>query len=136
MADLLRGEIDLKGASGKLYRFKLGTRAICSLEQTLDRPVLALYADLKEGTMRLTALREFVKASALPDPIPDEDANAILDDVGTIPALSGLLDSLIATFNLEDKIADGKKKAAGPRKPARGGLNATSGDAGSKSAPN
>lgn len=114
-ANRQRGEIEAKGHDGTAYLFKLGSNAICILEEKLDRPVLALFEDLQRGKVRMTTLREFVKATSIgrSEPMNNEEASACIDNVGVLPLLDVMTDSLTQTFNppAEDK--------ANPPTPAR-----------------
>lgn len=107
-----RGEVEVKGASGSTYIFKLGTGAICALEQKLEKPVLELFEQLKQGKIRLTTVREFVKASHVPEELDDAGANELIDDVGVMPVLDAMTDSMILTFNSKSEPENPQKPAA------------------------
>ena len=92
---------------------KLGIAAICELEKTLDRPVLKLFDELQTGTMRVTTVREFVKAATTET--SDEAANVMLENVGITAMLDAMTNSLLATFGIEAK----NGKAENPPTPAK-----------------
>ena len=112
MVNKQRGEVEAKGVSGSTYTFKLGTGAICALEQKLEKPVLELFEQLKRGQIRLTTVREFVKAAHVPGELDDVAANELIDDVGVMPVLDAMTDSILVTFNQE-------KPKGNPQTPAR-----------------
>lgn len=118
MANKQRAEVEVSGSSGDKYVFKLGSGAICQLEDTLDLSVNDLFETLNSGKVKLKTVREFVKAASVPA-VEDERANEIIDDCGVLPLLAAMTDSVLATFNVgkEDKKNPPKpvsaKKAAG-----------------------
>lgn len=113
MVNKQRGEVEATGQSGSAYLFKLGTGAICALEQQLDKPVLGLFEELQQGKIRLSTVREFVKASSVP-PLDDAGANALIDDVGVMPVLDAMTQSILTTFNVKaDPPVPARKKTSG-----------------------
>lgn len=112
MANKQRGEVDVVGADGRVYIMKLGVAAICQLEEKLDRPVLKLFDELQQGTIRVTTVREFVKAATSEQ--TDEAANAMLENVGITPILDAMTNSLLATFAIAPA-----KTPKDPQRPAR-----------------
>ncbi len=112
MANAQRGEVTVTGQDGTVYSLKLGIAAICALEQTLDRPVLQLFDELQKGTMRVTTVREFVKAATSES--DDAKANAMLENVGITAMLGAMTNSLLATFGVENG-----KGTANPPAPAK-----------------
>ena len=113
MSNRLRGEVEAKGVDGTTYVFKLGSNAICILEEKLDKPVLSLFDELRQGQIRVTTLREFVKASFVGDALDDQAAGLCIDNVGLLPLLDAMRTSLTQTFNAPE--------TADPPKPARRG---------------
>lgn len=116
MANKQRGEVSVSGQDGTAYTLKLGIAAICQLEETLDRPVLSLFEELQTGKMRVTTVREFVKAATTEQ--TDEQANALLENVGITRMLGAMTESLLATFGVDEKKANANGKAD-PHAPAR-----------------
>jgi hypothetical protein len=108
-ANRQRAEVEIKGSDGTAYRFRLGTGAICRLEDTLDLDVMALFEKLQQGKIRLGMVREFVKVSAVDHPDMDNDtANGLIDDLGVVPVLNAMTDSILLTFNIETPAATTK----------------------------
>lgn len=120
MANKQRGEVEVTGRDGQVYTLKLGVAAICNLEAHLDRPVLKLFDELQQGTIRLTTVREFVKA-ATPH-TTDEAANAVLEDVGVTAMLDAMTNSLLATFGINP---NGKANPPTPAKRSRAGAGSS-----------
>jgi Phage tail tube protein, GTA-gp10 len=102
-----RGEVDVTGRDGRVYRFRLGTGALCALEETLDLDVMALFERLQQGKIRLRMVREFVKAAYISEngsgALTDPGANELIDNVGVVPVLDAMTDSILATFNIRKK---------------------------------
>lgn len=113
MGNTQRGEVTVTGRDGQVYPMKLGIAAICELEKTLDRPVLKLFDELQSGTMRVTTVREFVKAATTET--SDDAANVMLENVGITAMLEAMTNSLLATFGIETK----NGKAENPPVPAK-----------------
>lgn len=130
MANKQRAEVEVAGAMG-VHRFRLGTGAICQLEETLDLDVMGLFEKLQQGKVRLGMVREFVKASSVDHPnMSNEDANILIDDVGVVPLLNAMTDSIVLTYNVPQAKSKPNGKANGaevanPPKPARGRKVAT-----------
>lgn len=129
MANKQRAEVEVKAADGSSYVFRLGTGAICQLEETLNLDIMSLFGQLQKGNVRLGTVREFVKASAVNRPgMSNEDANDLIDDVGVMPLLNAMTDSILLTFNIPQN-GNGNGAAANPPKPAkakRGGAGTSS----------
>lgn len=125
MANKQRAEVEVSGATG-VHRFRLGTGAICQLEETLDLDVMSLFEKLQQGKVRLGMVREFVKASSVDHPdMSNEQANDLIDEVGVVPLLNAMTDSILLTFNIQQAKPKPNGKgngaiAANPPKPARG----------------
>lgn len=126
MANKQRAEVEVVGSNGEVHRFRLGAGAICILEETLELDVTALFEKLQQGKLRLGMVREFVKASSIEHPnMSNEDANALMDDVGVLPLLSAMTDSIVLTYNIQPAKPKSNGKGNGaisvnPPKPARG----------------
>jgi hypothetical protein len=116
VAHTQRGEVTVTGRDGHVYAMKLGIAAICELEKTLDRPVLKLFDELQSGTMRVTTVREFVKAAT--SETSDDAANQMLENVGITAMLEAMTNSLLATFGVE-AAKNGNGKVSDPPTPAR-----------------
>jgi hypothetical protein len=94
--------------------FRLGSGAICQLEESLNLDVMELFEQLQKGKVRLGTIREFVKASAVdPKDMDNEQANDCIDDCGVMPLLNAMTDSILATFNIKTDDKDKKN----PQKP-------------------
>lgn len=125
-----RGEVTVTGRDGQVYTLKLGIAAICQLEETLDRPVLSLFGELEKGTVRVTTLREFVKAATSHK--TNEEASLVLENVGITPMLSGMTDSLLATFGVA-KNGHGSANPPAPARKSRAGAGSSKASASSAS---
>lgn len=123
MANKQRAEVEVLGASGTRYVFRLGSGAICRLEDALDLDVTSLFKKLTEGTVRLKTVREFVIASFVEKELSPEEANDLIDDCGVVPLLGAMTDSLVLTFNVQEKKADPPKPARAKRAAGSGSLN-------------
>lgn len=114
MVNKQRAEVAVTLSDGSEHKFRMGTAAICKIEEKLNVEVLELFNQLQKSKIRLGAVREFVKASSVTDPDMDDDAAcALMDDVGVIPLLNAMTDSILATFNIPEE------KKANPPKPVR-----------------
>ena len=101
MANKQRAEVDRTSAAGTVYRFRLGTGALCQLEETLDLDVMQLFEKLQKGGIRLGMVREFVKAAAVDPPATTNEAAAdLIDELGVMPVLDAMTDSILLTFNI------------------------------------
>jgi hypothetical protein len=106
-----RGQVEVRGRSGDVHTFRLGTGAICHLEETLNLDVMDLLAKLRVGKVRMSEVRDYVKASTTAKPdfsMTNDEAIAIVDDCGLYPLLDAMTDSLMETFNLPK--ADGAEE--------------------------
>lgn len=102
--------------------FRLGSGAICQLEETLDLDIMQIFDKLQQGKVRLSTVREFVKASAVSEKdMSNERANDVIDDCGVVPLLAAMTDSILTTFNIP------KEKEANPPKPVKATKGAGSG---------
>ena len=130
MANKHRAEVEVKGADGSSYVFRLGSGAICQLEESLNMEIMAIFSQIQEKTIRLTTVREFTKASCISaKDMTNEQANDLIDDVGVMPLLDAMTDSIIATFNIPKKDENKANGAGNPPKPAkarRGGAGTSS----------
>lgn len=107
MANRQRAEVNATGADGTMYRFWMGTGALCTLEETLNSDAYALIDQIQNGKLRVGTLREFVKVAAVNDngggAWTNADANSVIDNVGVIPMLATMMDSLMLTLNIPKK---------------------------------
>jgi hypothetical protein len=125
VANKQRAEVEIVGAQGHRYVFRLGSGAICRLEETLDLDVMTLFETLQKGKVRLTMVREFVKAAALwSDELTNDQANEVIDECGVVPLLNAMTDSILLTFNIPQTK---DKQASDPPKPVRAKRAAGSG---------
>lgn len=119
-----RAEVGVVGTDGSTHVFRLGSGAICQIEETLNIDVMEIFELIQKGKVRLSVVREFVKASSVNNPdMTNEQANDVIDDCGVMPLLSAITDSILLTFNIKTK--EGEK--ANPPKPARAKKAAGSG---------
>lgn len=117
MANRQRGEVEVRGSDGVTRTFRLGSGAICHLEEALNLDVMELFRQLQSGKMRLSMIREFIKASSLDKPdmsMTNEEAHQVIDACGVLPLIDAMTDSILATFNVKKE-----QKGANPPKPAR-----------------
>lgn len=111
MANTARGEVEAKGRDGASYVFKLGSNAICQIEDTTGKSAMALFGELQQGGIRLTTMREFVKACIQGRDLDNAAAGEVIDDIGVLPLLDAMTKSMLLTFNAPE--------AADPPKPAK-----------------
>ncbi len=108
-----------------MYRFRLGTGAICHLEEKLNLDIMELFKTFQSGRVKVSTIRAFVIAGSVDKPdfdMTEAEANDLIDDVGVMPLVDLFTDSILATFNArEDKKkkapAAGTKSSSGRRKP-------------------
>lgn len=94
-----------------MYRFRLGTGAICHLEEKLGLDIMELFQVFQTGRVKVSTIREFVIAGSVDKPNLDmsiAEANDIIDEIGVMPFVDAFTDSILATFNVRE---DKKKKA-------------------------
>lgn len=98
----LRGEVSLTGESGTTYTFRLGTNALARMQETLGESSIKgiigrLSTELKGGDFSIVVVRQLVQAAATKT-ISDEEAGNVIDDVGIVPALRAISESLKKTL--------------------------------------
>lgn len=99
-------EVDASGRDGTVYTFRLSAGPICALEEKLDMDVMQLFERLQKGSCRLGMVREFVKVAIVSNgngALTNTGAEAVIDNVGVVPVLAAMTDSILVTFNLETK---------------------------------
>lgn len=115
VANKARAEVQVDGVSGNKYVLRFGSGAICQLEEALNLDMMQMAESFQTGKVRFTTIREFVKAGVLNEEnVSNQRANDIIDDVGVLPLIKAITDSLLLTFNVETK-GEGKN----PPKPER-----------------
>lgn len=100
--------------SGKEYSFKLGTNAICNIEQTLSKPFSEIIEDIESGKVSMIVLRTML-LFALKKNHPQtslEEAGDICDDLGAMGA-GELIGECIACAFPEATLAS-EKETEGP----------------------
>lgn len=118
MANRQRGEVEVRGSDGETRTFRLGSGALCQLEEALNLDIMELFKQLTQGKMRLSMIREFVKASSVDKPdmtMTNDEAHQVIDACGVMPLIDAMTDSILVTFNVKKG-----KEGADPQKPARG----------------
>lgn len=98
----LRGEVSLTGESGTTYTFRLGTNALARIQETLGESSIKgiigrLSSELKGGDFSIVVIRQLVQAASTKN-ISDDEAGDVIDDVGIVPALGAISESLTKTL--------------------------------------
>lgn len=93
--------VEATGREGTVYRFRLGSGAICALEEKLGLDVMALFEMLQQRKIRSAMVREYVKAAIVGPELTDDDAFRVMDNIGIMPTLNAMTDSILATFNIQ-----------------------------------
>lgn len=135
MATKQRAEVEVVDSEGKRHTFRLGTGAICHLEETLGLDITELFKTLQAGRVKVTQIREFVRAGSIDKPnleMTVEEANEIVDACGVMPLVDAFTDSILLTFNTKGDTKHGSAKAkrgtgekGNPRRAAAGSASSS-----------
>lgn len=103
-ANSVRGEVELKRADGSLHVLKLGTAAICRFEELTGKSIFAVLPELQSRQFQLRDIRAFVLASSVGEkPLEEAAANELIDELGVLPVVDAMTDSIIASFKARRK---------------------------------
>ena len=120
MANKQRGEVEVRSASGTVYTLRLGSGALCQLEETLNLNTDEIF-DQWKGRFRARWLREFVKVLAVDPPAPsDEAATALIDEVGILAAVGAVSECIALAFDEGTTGSNGNGAAVRPPVPPVG----------------
>ena len=104
MANRTFADVEASGRDGTVYRFRLGAGALCVLEETSNLNAKGLYESLQAGEIRASVLREYVKAASVDNgALGNDEAVYVIDNVGIMPLVSALSESLLLTYNIPKK---------------------------------
>jgi len=116
----LRGEVALKGESGKTYTIRLGTNALARMQKAFDEPTIKsllnrLGTQLKGGDFSLVDLILMVQAAVVGD-ISEDAAGDLIDDCGLQPTLQAFTTSLTASLGQNSNGNQNPRKGSAKKK--------------------